>query len=242
VFAWIDARDGDPDVWSCTSADGGHTWSLPQRVNDDPAGDGAHQDMCWGAWSPGGAYVLAWRDRRGQTGGQLAPFRIYAARSLDGGVTFQPNVAISQTASPVVNFSKGDDFLGIAASDTAAFATWADARNGPIAVQLYTNHATLAAPVLDAPAPDARLRAVRVLGSPGAGPFTVAFTAWATGEAKVECLDVSGRRVAACRVVATAHVPAQAMLADRALAPGVYEVRVTLGARTERARAVALGH
>lgn len=241
VCSWVDARDGDPDIFSCTSADGGLTWSSPQRVNDDTIGNGAHQDMCWGAWTPAGAYVLAWRDRRGQTGGQNAPFRIYASRSIDGGVTFQPNVAVSQTASPVIDFAKGDDFLGIALSDTAAYATWSDARGGPIAIQLYADHATLAAPVLAVPPPVPAPANLRVLGSPGRGVFAVTFTPWASGEASLACVDIGGRRVLARTRRVDAGSPAEFALETRGLPPGVYEVRVTLAGRAERARAVVVG-
>ncbi|HEY3875299.1 MAG TPA: sialidase family protein [Candidatus Kapabacteria bacterium] len=52
VFAWPDDRNGDYDVFAVTSTDAGGTWSQPERVNDDPVGNGVVQDMIWPTFGP----------------------------------------------------------------------------------------------------------------------------------------------------------------------------------------------
>jgi hypothetical protein len=49
VLAWTDERNGDPDIYRVCSTDGGATWGAAARVNDDAIGNGAGQDMVWGA-------------------------------------------------------------------------------------------------------------------------------------------------------------------------------------------------
>jgi hypothetical protein len=81
---WIDARNGDPDVFVMASKDGGHSWSAPARVNDD--GKGAAQMFTWLAVDPvDGSLNLVFHDRRGQTGTLTG---VTLARSVDGGKTF----------------------------------------------------------------------------------------------------------------------------------------------------------
>ena len=196
TLAWTDARNGDPDIYRACSADGGVTWGAAARVNDDAVGNGVGQDMLWSAWSPNGALALAWRDRRAGGAGQSAPFRIYAARSLDAGVTFEPNLQVSTTSSPGITLVEGNDFIGIVHSDTSLTCTWADARLSQIALQLYSDHARLTAAAL-AVGPQADLPgALSALESPSRATISVQVLAWADGPVRVSLWDVGGRRVA----------------------------------------------
>ncbi|HXG88890.1 MAG TPA: sialidase family protein [Vicinamibacterales bacterium] len=81
---WIDARNGDPDVFVAASKDSGKSWSAPVRVNDDPKG--ATQMFTWLAVDPiDGSLNLIFHDRRGLTGTMTG---VTLARSIDGGKTF----------------------------------------------------------------------------------------------------------------------------------------------------------
>ena len=81
---WIDARNGDPDVFVMSSRDGGDTWSPPVRVNDDAAGK--VQFFTWMAIDPAdGSINVIFYDRRDGTGTET---RLTLARSVDGGKTF----------------------------------------------------------------------------------------------------------------------------------------------------------
>jgi hypothetical protein len=83
---WIDARNGDPDVFVASSRDGGDSWSAPVRVNDDPLKNGKVQFFTWMSVDPiDGSVNIVFYDRR-DTGG--AKTKLTMARSIDGGRTF----------------------------------------------------------------------------------------------------------------------------------------------------------
>ena len=83
---WIDARNGDPDVFLMSSRDGGETWSSPVRVNDDPVKNGKAQFFTWMAVDPvDGSINVIFYDRRDTEGTQT---RVIVARSVDGGKSF----------------------------------------------------------------------------------------------------------------------------------------------------------
>jgi hypothetical protein len=83
---WIDARNGDPDVFVMSSRNGGDTWSTPVRVNDDPVKNGKAQFFTWMAIDPvDGSVNIIFYDRRDTPGTQTG---LTLARSVDGGRTF----------------------------------------------------------------------------------------------------------------------------------------------------------
>jgi len=125
-----DRRDGDWDIWYNVSQDGGNTWSATSRLNDDPIGNGIGQDMCWGGFSSNGSYAALWRDRRDGSGGQTSDYRIYGTLSLDKGLSFSPNFALSQTLAPLTVPVTGNDFLGTCLSDSLINGVWSDKRTG----------------------------------------------------------------------------------------------------------------
>src|SRR5438876_1189389 len=83
---WIDARNGDPDVFVMSSRNGGETWSTPVRVNDDPVKNGKVQFFTWMSVDPtDGSVNIVFYDRRDTDG---AATRLTMARSVDGGRRF----------------------------------------------------------------------------------------------------------------------------------------------------------
>jgi hypothetical protein len=83
---WIDARNGDPDVFIASSRDGGETWSAPVRVNDDPLKNGKVQFFTWMSVDPiDGSVNTVFYDRRDTEG---VGTKITLARSVDGGRSF----------------------------------------------------------------------------------------------------------------------------------------------------------
>jgi len=83
---WIDARNGDPDVFIASSRDGGETWSAPVRANDDPLKNGKVQFFTWMSVDPiDGSVNMVFYDRR-DTEGALT--KLTLARSVDGGRSF----------------------------------------------------------------------------------------------------------------------------------------------------------
>ena len=83
---WIDARNGDPDVFVMSSRNGGDTWTPPVRVNDDALKNGKAQFFTWMAIDPAdGSVNVIFYDRRDGKGTQTG---LTLARSVDGGRTF----------------------------------------------------------------------------------------------------------------------------------------------------------
>src|SRR5205085_7437438 len=83
---------GDHDVKIIKSTNGGTTWSLPIRVNDDPAGK--EQFFSWMAIDQVTGYLyVVFYDRRNYTNTQTD---VYLAHSTDGGVSWI-NERISQS-------------------------------------------------------------------------------------------------------------------------------------------------
>ena len=94
--AWRDARLPflGTDIRFASSPDGGVTWGNgvldngDARVNDDLGS--AAQDWPSVAALPNGTFIVAWEDRRSGAGNP----DIYLAYSLNGGVTWSPNVRV----------------------------------------------------------------------------------------------------------------------------------------------------
>jgi hypothetical protein len=131
VYTFTDNRNGDPDIMSLRSSNGGVTWTtVPQRLNDDAVSNGVGQDMCWAGFSTSGKYGVAWRDRRNTGGSSSSPFEIYSTVSLDGGITYKPNQNLSFVSSPFINIQKGNDFIGVCIDNNNIYADWCDLRGG----------------------------------------------------------------------------------------------------------------
>ena len=110
---WSDYRNGDIDVFSATSADGGRSWSEPVRVNSDSVHNGNDQFFQWLAVDPQtGAANVIFYDRRGDPGNRET--RVTLARSTDGGRSFANYAWTSE------GFTSSGDFLG----DYTAIAAW----------------------------------------------------------------------------------------------------------------------
>jgi len=111
---WIDARNGDPDVFVMSSRDGGETWSNPVRVNDDPVKNGKVQFFTWMAVDPlDGSINVVFYDRRDTSGTQTG---VTLARSVDGGQTFV-NHKIDLPAFDVNSGTFFGDYSSISAYD-----------------------------------------------------------------------------------------------------------------------------
>lgn len=90
---WIDKRHGDPDVFVAASRDGGTTWGMPVRVNDDELNNGKDQLFAWMAVDRvDGSVNVVFYDRRDSGDTRMG---LTLARSTDGGKTF-PNYRSKQ--------------------------------------------------------------------------------------------------------------------------------------------------
>ncbi|HEU4716273.1 MAG TPA: T9SS type A sorting domain-containing protein [Bacteroidia bacterium] len=133
AYAFMEQPYGDPDIFICTTNDGGNTWSAPLRVNDDAQGNGKAQDMVWADYDTNGKLVVTWRDRRNGSGtGFYQSSDTYCAVSTDNGATFMPNMRLSSMTAPFDSIleQKGNDFLSCRLLNDTIYAAWGDVRTG----------------------------------------------------------------------------------------------------------------
>lgn len=133
---------GTPRVLVTKSSDKGTTWTVPVVVSDNPA-VGADPgssvvNPAITATPDGTAVSVVFMDKRNAT--DTRDFiDVYAAQSFDGGVTWQPNVRLTEMSSDIRyapqttrGFMLGD-YLGVApalGADEPCVAIWCDTRTG----------------------------------------------------------------------------------------------------------------
>ena len=123
------ARD-HRDQFVCWS-DNGLLWSAPVRLVDSPAGnDGFFPELAVDSQGRVHAYWHDWRDG-GPCGAESAE---YMVSSGDGGVTWGPNLRVSDANSfwtiNACGSANQGDYQGITTEGLRVMPTWADARNG----------------------------------------------------------------------------------------------------------------
>lgn len=137
--------NGSPRVLVTKSADQGATWSTPVAVSDAPAGVSV-MNPAIGVTPDGRSVSVVFMDKRNAPGGR-GFVDLYAAQSYDGGLTWQPNLRLTELSSDLgygTATTRGvmlGDYLGYAPSDgdRPGVALWCDTRTGnadPFAVLL----------------------------------------------------------------------------------------------------------
>jgi hypothetical protein len=122
-ITWSDYRNGDIDVFFARSADGGHSWSPAQRVNDTPIHDGTDQYFQWMAVDAvTGSIYVQFYDRRDDPTDRLSSVTL--ARSTDGGRTFT-NYQWSDSAFDGHDVRLGD-YMWLVAYDNRVYGAWAE--------------------------------------------------------------------------------------------------------------------
>ncbi len=130
VVVWNDQLFGDPDILSIRSTDGGANWSAPVRVNDDAGGE--DQFFPWVAIDESGVVHVVWYDQR-QNGSDID---VYLAHSLDGGVSYEPNVRITGASfTPILPWESGaanfiGDYNAVTAAAGEIYPFYQDSRAG----------------------------------------------------------------------------------------------------------------
>jgi len=120
----------DPlDVYIARSTDGGTTFGVPVRVNDD-----GFENWQWLAAlsvAPNGRIDVVWYDTRDSGAANIS--RLYYAYSWDGGMTFSPNVPVSPAFDSTVGWpqqNKMGDYTTLVSDATGADVAYAATFNG----------------------------------------------------------------------------------------------------------------
>ncbi|HRX84841.1 MAG TPA: hypothetical protein P5572_07470 [Phycisphaerae bacterium] len=128
----VDPPGSDPlDVMFTRSTDGGNTWEAPRRINDDPVGNDAVQWFGAMSVAPNGRIDAVWNDTRANPGIYFS--QLYYTYSLDGGVTWAPNVAVSPSFNPLIGFpnqNKIGDYSQIISHNASVHVAYAATYTG----------------------------------------------------------------------------------------------------------------
>src|SRR5205814_689731 len=102
------------DVMFVRSTDGGLTFSAPVKVNDDPVNPSKWHWFGMFAVAPNGRLDAVWYDTRNAA--NKTDSQLFYSWSTDGGVTWAPNVAVSDSFNPFEGYpnqSKIGDYITI---------------------------------------------------------------------------------------------------------------------------------
>ena len=137
IFLWVDRSGGSTnnniymlasvrppgysngtDVMLARSTNGGASFSAPVRINDDATTNKWHW---FGTFSvaPNGRLDAVWFDTRNDTGNLLS--QLFYSYSTDGGVSWAPNVAVSEAFNPTQGWpqqNKIGDYITIVSDNT----------------------------------------------------------------------------------------------------------------------------
>src|SRR5438552_1760750 len=107
------------DVMFTRSTDGGATFSAPQRINDDPVNPNKWHWFGTIGVAPNGRIDSVWMDSRNAANN--IDSQLFYSYSTDGGVTWSPNVAVSDSFNPLEGWpiqQKIGDYMTIVSDDT----------------------------------------------------------------------------------------------------------------------------
>lgn len=135
---WSDQRNGEnnTDVWLVKSTDGGETWSVPAKVNDDNSN--RQQFLTWMTIDQTSGYLyFVFYDRRNYSGDSTD---VYVAASTDGGTTFI-NRKISKSAFVPIDGVFFGDYTNITAHNGIIRPIWTRSNLGQVSI--WTDLTTL---------------------------------------------------------------------------------------------------
>lgn len=174
------ATDGG-DVMFVRSTDGGQTFSPPRRINDDPVNDAKWHWMAAMSVAPNGRIDVVWLDTRAAVNNTDS--QLYYAYSLNGGVTWSPNMAVSAAFDPYLGYpqqSKMGDYMWMVSTNAGGNVAYCATFNGE--QDIYYVRVSPQLPVVTS--------AVSRKTHGGAGAFDVSLPL--SGPAGVECRGNTG--------------------------------------------------
>ena len=114
------------DVMFVRSTDGGSTFSSPHKVNDDPVNPSKWHWFGTFSVAPNGRLDAVWYDTRNAANNTDS--QLFYSWSTDGGVTWAPNVQVSNSFNPFEGYpnqSKIGDYITIVSDSTGGNVAYA---------------------------------------------------------------------------------------------------------------------
>ena len=118
------------DVMFSRSTDGGQTFSAPHRINDDPINHNKWHIFGTPSVAPGGRIDVVWLDSRNAANN--VDMQLFYSYSTDGGVTWAPNIAVSNSFNPQAGYptnNKIGDYITIVSDATGGNVAYAATYN-----------------------------------------------------------------------------------------------------------------
>jgi hypothetical protein len=113
-------------VMFARSTDGGATFSTPVRINDDPVNQNKWHIFGTLSVAPNGRIDVVWLDTRNAANN--IDCQLFYSWSNDGGVTWAPNIAVSNTFNPQSGFPQNQkigDYITIVSDNTGGNVAYA---------------------------------------------------------------------------------------------------------------------
>ncbi len=218
ILSYTSGINGDADILSVRSTDAGQTWTQTQvLVNDDTAPVVNEQDMCWAGFSSNGIYSVGWRDRRNGGPYAVSDFEIWIARSDDGGASFSTNHKVSSGLSPDIPLQKGNDFIGVALTDTDIHTVWCDNRDSNY--EIYFNKDAIPTLGMDSYQRDDLF--LKAYPNPFTDQIVFEYTSASPQQMELNITDITGKQITSLILVATTS-SAQITYDGSELSSGVY--------------------
>jgi hypothetical protein len=159
------------DVMFVRSTNGGQSFSAPVRINDDPVNPNKWHWFGALAVAPNGRIDVVWLDTRNAANNSDS--QLFYSTSSDGGVTWAPNVPVSNSFNPFIGYpnqNKMGDYITVVSDDTGANVAYTATFNGE--EDIYY----LRIPISNIPA-----FMIAVSASPFAGGFVMGGGSYFTG-------------------------------------------------------------
>ena len=118
------------NVMFSRSTNGGLSFSAPQRINDDPVNPNKWHWLGTLAVAPNGRIDSVWYDTRNAANNTDS--QLFYSYSTDGGVTWSPNVAVSNSFNPLEGWpsqNKIGDYITIVSDNTGGDVAYAATYN-----------------------------------------------------------------------------------------------------------------
>jgi len=118
------------DVMFARSTDGGATFSAPHRINDDPVNPNKWHIFGTLSVASNGRIDVVWLDTRNAAND--IDCQLFYSWSTDGGVTWAPNIAVSNSFSPQAGFPQNQkigDYITIVSDNTGGNVAYAATYN-----------------------------------------------------------------------------------------------------------------
>lgn len=186
--------NSDPaDVMFSRSTDGGLTWSLPRRINDDQS---ASNYQWFGTMSvaPNGRIDAIWLDTR-DAGANPYFSALYYSYSLDQGLTWTVNERLTDTFDPHLGWpqqEKMGDYFDMKSEVASAHLAWANTFNGEEDV-----YYSVINPVIDgiAPGNENGISYVTAYPNPFRTETAISYQVPASCEVTLKLFDLYGREI-----------------------------------------------